>query len=54
MVRPDYGISYPWGKPEVTEIIEPLLPSRAHVLDIGAGAGVYREYILRSSETNSG
>ena len=47
MVRPEYGISYPWGKPEVTEIIEPLLPSRAHILDIGAGAGVYREYIGR-------
>ena len=44
MVRPDFGNSYPWGKPEITDMIVPLLPDNATILDVGAGNGTYREY----------
>lgn len=37
------GYSYPWGKPEVADMIVPTLPARASILDVGAGNGVYRE-----------
>lgn len=45
MVQPEFGMSYPWGKPEVTDMLLPLLPKDATILDIGAGCGTYREYL---------
>lgn len=45
MEKREYGFSYPWGKPEITEILLPKLPSGATILDVGAGEGVYKDFL---------
>ena len=40
-----YGISYPYGKPEVADFLTQRLAPDAKIFDVGAGSGTYRNLL---------